>query len=139
MSTGALPWILLGTGAVGITAILVLRKRPLMSLPPGPLTPELKTKVSATIATSNDPALLKQLAAGLQKSGATEDALQALKKAADITGVAQSVPGALSLPTITVQPSAPGIRAPIVGSYKVASGDIPGAIASRFGVSLSSL
>lgn len=135
-SVGSLPWILLGVGALGLGAVLVLnKKKSIAALPPGPLTPEVKAKVSSQIATSNDPNFLKQLAVGLQKSGALEDAANALKKVADITGIPQAIPGT----SLAMTPSDPGIRLPIVTAYKVASGDIPGAIASRFGVSLSTL
>jgi LysM repeat protein len=133
MNTGTLPWLILGVGALGLGAVLVLRKKGPPQLPPGPLTPEVKSKVSSTIATSNDPAMLQQLARGLQKSGAVDDAMQALKKVADMTGIPQVMPG---MPPI--QPES-GLRVPMVTQYKVASGDIPGAIATRFGVSLSSL
>lgn len=131
--TGTLPWVLVGTGALGITALLLLRKKvPVYA--PGSLTPEIKSKASAQIATSNDPSFLKQLASGLQKAGAPEEAVEALKKVADMTGQVQIIPGT----GLVVNPS-PGIRVPIVSTYKVAPGDIPGAIASRFGVKLSTL
>jgi LysM repeat protein len=102
------------------------------------------------INTSQDPKLLVQLAAGLQKTGATQEAMKALEKAANITGKPMSVPGAFSMPPITIQPganlppiepaapaTAPGGRQ--LSSYKVAAGDIPGAIAKRFKLSLSQL
>lgn len=133
-STGALPWVLVGTGALGLTALLVFRKK-VPVYPPGSLTPEVKSKVSAQIATSNDPNFLKQLASGLQKAGAPEQAVDAITKAANMTGQPIVIPGT----TITITPSAPVVSAPIVSIYKVAAGDIPGAIASRFGVKLSSL
>lgn len=133
-STGTLPWLLVGTGALGLTALLVFRKK-VPIYPPGSLTPEVKSKATAKIATSNDPNLLAQLATGLQKAGAPEEAVQAIQKVANITGQPQTIPGT----TITVAPTAPMISAPIVSLYKVANGDIPGAIASRFGVKLSTL
>lgn len=132
----ALPWVLVGTGALTIGALLVLRKRG-PNIPPGKLTPDVQKKVAAQIAASNDPVFLKQLATGLQKTGATPEALNALQKAAEITGKPQQVPGALSMPPITVSPSGNATSGP--ASYQVVSGDIPGAIAKRFGVSLSTL
>jgi len=134
-----LPWILLGVGTLGIGAVLVLRKKlpvfagsPLANALTAGVTPELKAKVSVEIAKSTDPVFLKSLAAGLQKSGDTESALLALKKAADVTGVPQSVQGALSLPTLTIQPSTDGLPKVAMGAptaYQVVTGDIPGAIA----------
>jgi len=82
--------------------------------------------------------MLKNLAAGLQKSGATEQALNALAKAADLTGIPQQVPGALSLPTTVIPGGAMGMSSG-PASYRVVSGDIPGAIAKRFSIGISAL
>lgn len=145
-----LPWILLGVGALGVGGVLIMRKKGPASaaLPPGPLTPAVQSKVMTQIGTSQDPKLLVQLAAGLQKTGATAEAMKALEKAANITGQPMSVPGAASMPPITVSPGAnlppvtPAATVPTgapLSSYKVAPGDIPGAIAKRFKLSLSQL
>lgn len=136
MSNDALPWLLLGGGVLAVGGILLYSRQASASAPPA--------KVQARIATSNDPVFLKQLAAGLQKSGNTTQALDALQKAADITGVVQQVPGAASLPPITVTPgpmSATAARATggSPTSYQVANGDYPGAIAKRFGTTLGAL
>src|SRR5947209_2590319 len=101
----SLPWIFLGAGALGLGTILILHKKRPMALPPGPLTPTLKSKVAAQIQQSNDPDFLKQLATGLQKSGAIEDAMQALKKAADVSGIAQMLPSVDGAPILAITPS----------------------------------
>jgi LysM repeat protein len=154
-----LPWILLGVGALGAGGYLVFRNRKaaLPALPGATTLPAaVQNKVASQIAASQDPKLLVQLAAGLQKTGATQEAMKALEKAAAITGQPASVPGTASMPPITIQPGAAplpplvpatpsgntGIAPPSVGalsSYKVVSGDIPGAIAKRFKLSLSQL
>lgn len=99
---------------------------------------ELQAKVSDKIATSNDPVLLKQLAAGLQKTGDPVSALAALQKASNLAGVALTIPG---LPPVTPTATlpAPTSAETKVSQYRVAPGDIPGAIAKRFGLSLSAL
>ncbi len=113
------PWLLLGAGVVGVGGVIFLVKRnstaPVVS--PAALSAGVSPdKVSAAIASSNDPDYLKQLAAGLQKVGQTPQAVEALAKVAQITG---QVAG--------------------LSQYKVASGDAPSAIAKRFGVTLAAL
>lgn len=131
-------YLLIGAGVLAVGGILFYSKKASAAdlLSSGPLTPEVKQKVLAQVAASNDPTFLNTLAAGLYQAGATNDALNTLQKAADITGVTQSVPGALSLPTLTISPGQTG---PLLMFYRVAAGDIPGAIAKRFGISLSQL
>lgn len=123
-----LPFILMGAGGVGLGLLFLVKKVH--------AAPSLQAKVSDKIATSNDPNLLKQLAAGLQKSGDTQAAFVALQKAANITGVPQSVPGMIAMNPITITPGS-GSSSPT--TYRVVSGDIPGAIAKRFGIALSAL
>lgn len=129
-----LPLILVSAGgAVLLGTYLYNRQKGAAQLDP------LKAKVSNVIATSNDPTILKQLATGLQKTGDLDSAKAALQKASNLTGVPISVPG---LPPIT-----PGANVPVTAAsgaksptqYRVVSGDIPGAIAKRFGISLSVL
>lgn len=129
-----LPLILVSTGGAVLLGTY-LYNRHKGTIPANPL----QAKVSNTIATSNDPSMLKQLASGLQKTGDLTSATAALQKASNLTGVPISVPG---LPPVT-----PGGNVPVVAAtgaksptqYRVVSGDIPGAIAKRFGVSLSVL
>lgn len=135
--SNSVPWMVAGAGAFGLGFVLFLmfqKKTPL--LPSKKLSPEEQNKVNARIAASKDPVFLLQLATGLQKSGASSEAMAAVTKAAQLTGKPQSVPGALGMPPITVSPSASSAGP---STYQVVSGDIPGAIAKRFGVSLSSL
>lgn len=140
----SLPWIFLGAGVLGIGAVLVLKKQK-SPFPPSPLKPEVKAKVKQEIATSTDANYLKRLATGLQKSGAVDDAMSALKKVADLTGVAQVLPAVTPSDVNTAISSIPGIAvspspvSDIPTKYKVVSGDIPGAIATRFGLALSVL
>jgi LysM repeat protein len=132
-------WAVLGLGVTVVGGVLLYSKNASATaglLTAGPLSPDVKAKVNAQVAASADPLFLKTLATGLYNSGANEDALLALKKAADITGTAQSIPGALSLPTLTI---VPGTDAAQLLFYKVSAGDIPGAIAKRFGITLSQL
>lgn len=136
MSSNPLPWILLGAGVLGVGGVLLYSKKASAAAIPA-------SKVQAKIAMTNDPKVLNQLAAGLQQAGNTKQALDALQKAADITGTVQQVPGAASLPTITVTPSSGAMSAASPGgsptSYVVANGDYPGAIAKRFGTTLGAL
>lgn len=129
-------WAVLGVGVAAVGGVFLYSRKASAAELMGPLTPEVKAKVNAQVAQSSDPIFLKTLATGLYNSGATEDALNALRKAADITGVAQQVPGALSLPTLTISPGADPAK---LLFYTVANGDIPGAIAKRFGITLSQL
>jgi LysM repeat protein len=125
-----LPWLVVGVAAVGVGGyMLYSHAKPAgyPALPPATkLDPALKTKVDAQIATSKNPTILKQLAAGLEKIGATKEAQEALAKVAEITGQPLS---AVSSASASASPT----------SYTVAPGDIPGAIAKRFGVALSAL
>lgn len=137
MSSSNLPWIALGAGILGVGGILLFSRRASAS---APLTPITRNKVQAKIATTNDPKTLVQLASGLQQGGNTKEALDALQKAADITGTVQQVPGAASLPPITVTPSSTAMAASASpGTYRVAKGDYSGAIAKRFGTTLGKL
>jgi peptidoglycan hydrolase-like protein with peptidoglycan-binding domain len=96
-----LPYILLGVGTVGIGAVLLLRKKPAVLVSPATakLPPSTAAKVQSTIASANNPAFLNQLASGLARLGATDHANDALQKSADITGVPQSVPGVVAIPS----------------------------------------
>jgi LysM repeat protein len=126
-----LPLILIGTGGLGLTLLIAYNKKA------GAGT-SLEAKVSEKIATSNDPSVLKQLASGLQKTGNQPAAMAALQKAANITGIPITLPG---LPAIQPVAATPGASSSAIGvsSYRVVSGDIPGAIAKRFGLALSTL
>jgi len=106
-----------GVASVGGVLFLVKRNSTAPAVSPSSLTAGVAPeKVSAAIASSNDPDYLKQLAAGLQKVGQTPQAVEALAKVAQITG---QVAG--------------------LSQYTVASGDAPSAIAKRFGVTLGAL
>jgi LysM repeat protein len=120
----ALPWIILIGGVALTTGLIVYGQKKPAQLPAlkSTLTPELKSKVDSTIVVSTDPAQLRQLANGLAVKGSTLEALTALAKGRAIEGnpIATPIPGAAT-------------------TYKVATGDIPGAIAKRFGIPLSVL
>lgn len=123
-----LPLVLISSGGVVLLGTYLYNKRAAAS----PAT--LQGKVSDKIATSNDPSLLKQLASGLHKTGDPVSALAALQKAANLSGVPLSIPG---LPPVTPTASLPtGGKAT---KYRVAPGDIPGAIAKRFSLGLAAL
>ncbi len=133
----SLPWIFLGVGTLGLGAVLVLRKKQ-PTLAPGPLTPAVQQKVAAQIATSSSPDFLKQLATGLQNAGAPQEAMAALQKVADMTGMPHMIPATATAPAMTVSPGG-GVASTASGpsSYRVVSGDIPGVIAKRFNIPLS--
>jgi len=82
--------------------------------------------------------MLKQLASGLQKTGDSVSAIAALQKAANLAGVPLTLPGLPPVTPTAVLPAPTSVTVKIT-QYKVAPGDIPGAIAKRFGLGLSAL
>jgi len=130
-----LPWILVGVTGATLVGVLIYsnhKKAPLL-LPPSSLAkskldPKSKAKVEAKIATTSNPSVLRSLASGLQQLGHTAEAHAAATKAS------------LLSPTATTVSPPPSNGAATLSLYKVAAqGDIPGAIAKRFGLALSEL
>lgn len=151
----ATPYLIAGVALLGVGIIAYAEKPKLEKLlkKGTALNAITKAKVDYQISTSKDPKMLTQLAAGLKEQGADKEAGQAMLKVAEITNKPASIPGIIALPPTIISPGVtqpgsvkmtPTTTSPIPGvafltQYKVAKGDIPGAIAKRFQIQLSAL